>query len=150
MGGKGSGRYRRDSQRLPKGWHPRWLDKLDGRSPIAVAVKTHLQELHDHLGGDVSAIEARLMHRHAHLDLLLQQHEARSLSCDPGFVEADYLTVMDRYLRLSQALGLRRRSKDVTTLADLLEGRAGPPETPQDMRQPQGEDKVVLTARTSP
>ncbi len=131
MGGRGSGRYRPHRQRLPKTWHPRWLDRIDGRSPVAIAVTGHLQALHEHLGGDVSVVEARLIQRLVHCDFFAQQQEAAALTDQPKFDEAAYLALIDRQLRLSQAIGLRRRAKSAMSLREYLAARA---EDAQDAR----------------
>jgi hypothetical protein len=99
-----------------------WLEKLDGRSLIARAAHERIVELSEHLGGAdlVTSVERSLLDRLVHAELIAQRYEAQLRSGaldDPG----PFFGAMDRILRYAQALGLRRRARDlVPEIAHLI------------------------------
>jgi len=108
--------------RLPARATIGWLARLDGRSILARTASDRLAELTAHLGGDteVSALEHSLLDRLIHTEMLAQRYEAevRDGKLDDP---APFLAVVDRIVRLSLTLGLRRRARVALDMRQTLQ-----------------------------
>ena len=116
----GSRPMRARKARLPAHATLGWLARLDGRSLLARTATDRLAELTTHLGGDteVTAIERSLVDRLLHAEMLAMRLEAEVRD---GTLKtpSDYLAVTDRVIKLATTLGLRRRARPVSSLAEI-------------------------------
>jgi hypothetical protein len=103
-----------------------FLDReVDGRSNWARRFRDHINDAISDLGGEtaVSAAEAHIVRRASALGVELEILEQRFAQAPSGGSAGDllvYSTLSNTQRRLLEALGLRRRPKDVTPLADII------------------------------
>ena len=128
----------------------RGLANADGRRRPVQNYRRLRRQLIEDAGGAERVSAARL----AVIDVLAQasaiaREEFAAYVTNPGHDPARFTSLANAVIGGARQLGLDRVACDVT-LADVLEGRAGPPETSQDMREPQGEASAAPQARKSP
>lgn len=101
---------------------------MDQRSRVARALHERLAVIGDDLGGidQMSGIQRSLLERFIHAEALAVEIEDRARKGEP-FDTGQYLTIVDRVLRIGQTLGLHRKAKQVPTLAERLAAEAGQP-----------------------
>lgn len=111
---------------VPRAARPGWLQRMDQRSRVARALHDRLAVIGDDLGGltELTGIQRSLLDRFVHAEALATQIEDRARAGEP-FDTGQYLAVVDRVLRLGQALGLQRKAKRVPTLAERLGAEGG-------------------------
>jgi hypothetical protein len=107
--------------------------RIDGRSPVAIAVRRFRQDLIDDLGGDPSRAQRAIIETVSRTWLLLGSLD-RWLEAQPSIVNAkkrsllpiviQRQTLADSLLRHLTALGLERRPAAVETLASYLAKKA--------------------------
>jgi hypothetical protein len=124
MGGPGSGHSSKRTT-LPRAARPGWLKRMDGRSTLTRELHERLAAIADDLGGldQVSAIERSLIERFIHSEGLAAQIEEAARDGE-DFDCARYLALVDRVVRIAQALGLRRRMKPTEDLHAYMRRKA--------------------------
>jgi hypothetical protein len=120
MGSKNSGRMAREKSVLPTKVRPGWLRKLDQRSVIARTLLVRLSQITDHLGGvdNISAIEQSLLERFIHVEAIACAMEGEMRDGKPIHVP-EYMSAVDRLHGLGRTLGLKRRARDLPSLAQI-------------------------------
>lgn len=106
-------------QLLPDSYSPDWIEKLDGRTAIAQAVRARLQALATDAGGELSYQRYSLCKRAVWMEALVEQREAaiaRGEVVDEGKLTQAVNTLMG----LLKALGLERQVKPANTLQGAL------------------------------
>lgn len=91
----------------------RSIDDLDGRTAAARRARELVEALETDLGGDPTTGERELIKRAALLGAITEDCEVRWLERRPADLTL-YGTLVDRQRRILEALGLRRRPRDVT------------------------------------
>lgn len=109
---------------IPERFKAGYLADLDGRTAIAVAMRARWQELTEDLGGAdrLSYAQRSLVERALWIEhwIALQERElADGRDADTGRMTQ----ATNSLLGLYRTLGLERRVKDVTSLADYIAGR---------------------------
>lgn len=124
MGGPGSGVSRKRTT-VPAAAQPGWLRRMDRRSRDARALSTRLATIGEDLGGldQLSGIQRSLLERFIHAEALAVRIEENART-GKAFDSAQYLAVVDRVLRLGQALGLHRKAKRVPSLREAIDMEA--------------------------
>ncbi len=113
MGGKGSGQQTSvRAKRLPRTLRPGWMKRMDQRFRVARQLNERLAGVGTDLGGleQLTTIERAMVERFIHTDALASQIEERARS-GQAFDVGQYLTVVDRVLRIGQVLGTQRRAR---------------------------------------
>lgn len=97
------------------------LDSLDGRTAAAKLARGLIGAIESDLGGAdaLSAGERQLVQRAAILGAVAEDSEARWMAGEP-IDSAAYLATINAQRRVLATLGLGRRSRDITTLAQYL------------------------------
>jgi hypothetical protein len=98
-----------------------FLEHMDGRVALVKQLRRKLDDLYDDLGGEaqVSQKEKILCKRLVHLERWIERQEA--VLMEGGTVhENTYLNAVNVLSSLCGRLGLKRRTKVVGTLAELL------------------------------
>jgi len=98
------------------------LDDLDGRTNAARRARQLVADIESDLGGGLTAAQRELVTRSAVLGAYLQSAEVAWLAGEAVDVGA-WFSAIDRQRRLLEVLGLERKAKDVTNLADYLAKR---------------------------
>ncbi len=101
--------------------------RVDLRTHAGRRFVTLIDAMVSDLGGaeNVSTMEAQLVRRGAALAVDLEFQEAQALHDNDALDPAIYRTMVETQRHVLQALGLRRRARDITPrLADIIEGRA--------------------------
>jgi hypothetical protein len=125
-----AGNSRSGHRRKPTGLLTRyqrgWLDRADRRHAAVRAVIDDFERMAQDLGGadELSQIEKDLVLRLAYVNGQLGGIELDHIQHGNAPDIGDYLAKVDRSIRLSLALGLKRRTKDIATLADYIEHRS--------------------------
>ena len=104
------------------------LAVLDGRSREARMIKATIAELTEHIGGNPTAPQARLIHRIARLELYLVQMDARADENGGMLTDHDarsYLAWCNSIRLAMRDLGLEKRGKAPPSLAEHLAARYG-------------------------
>lgn len=110
---------------IPDKFAPGYIDKLDGRTAIAVDMRARWQALTADLGGAdrLSYAQRSLVERALWIEHWIALQER--VLADGGEADTGRMTqATNSLLGLYRTLGLERRAKDVTTLADYIAGRA--------------------------
>jgi hypothetical protein len=108
---------------LPDSYSSNWVDKLDGRTKVATAVRARISELEADAGGAESLTAARrsLIRHAAWLDAIIDSYELRLAAGEQ--IDVGGLTQsLNSLLGLFRLLGLERRQKQVRNLRDYLNG----------------------------
>jgi len=111
---------------LPGRYRPDWIEKMDGRTRLAQAVRQRLEALQADLGGldALSYQERSLCRRAVWLEALLEQREAR-LAHGEEIDEGAHVQASNALMGVWKALGLQRRARDVPDLKTYLKQREG-------------------------
>jgi hypothetical protein len=120
----------KDAGRAPFHPDPNWRSKVDRRRKDIRRLIDRMDQIATQYGGaDVlSPVQASLVERFAHIELLTLGVEAR-LRAGEGIDVGHYLAAIDRLHGIGKTLGLKRVPKDARTLAQLLaEPEPVPPE----------------------
>ncbi len=102
------------------------LAMLDGRTREARLLKTAIDELTEHVGGNPSATQARQIARAARLELHMAMMDARSDQNGGVMTDHDarqYLAWNNSFRLILRDLGLDRREPRQPTLAESLGGQ---------------------------
>lgn len=101
--------------------------ELDGRTRLGKQYKQHVEALESHLGGDLTAPQARLVDQATRLGLLAAIAWQEALQCGV-FVDGAPSPAVDTFIKATgqerevlKLLGLKRISRDIT-LRDVLRG----------------------------
>ena len=112
---------------IPPKFAPGYLDRLDGRTAIAVEMRARWAAMTADLGGEASLSYAQrsLCERALWIEFWIAQQErdlaeGRADSFDAG----RWTQATNSLLGLYRTLGIERRQKDVTSLADYIKGKA--------------------------
>lgn len=112
---------------IPDQFAPGYLAALDGRTAIAAAMRSRWQELTADLGGAdrLSYAQRSLVERALWLEHYLHLQEQKLASGDHEEFDAGKWTQACNALQgILTKLGLERKARDVTTLAEYLNGKA--------------------------
>ena len=100
------------------------------RPEVLAHIESKRTELTAHLGGDPTVVQADLVTDYARVDVLIESvvaHiEVKGIFTPGGNVRKAaslLLTLLDRRLRLATTLGIERKAKPVTALAEILNGK---------------------------
>jgi len=102
------------------------------RPEAVLLIERKRQEVVAHLGGDPTVIQADLVTDYARVDVLIESVaeniQALGVFESPSTGTARVavpllLTLLDRRLRLATTLGIERKAKPVTALAEILNGK---------------------------
>jgi hypothetical protein len=109
---------------LPQRYSADWIEKLDGRTTLARVVQSRLAELQADLGGlhALSYQERSLTRRAVWLEALIESREA-ALARGEEIEEGVHTQSINALMGVWKALGLQRRSRDVTDLATYLRSK---------------------------
>lgn len=110
---------------IPERFKAGYLDKLDGRTAIAVDMRARWQELTDDLGGAdrLSYAQRSLVERALWLEHFVATQER--ILADGNDADTGRMTqATNSLLGLYRTLGLERRARDVTSLSDYIAGKA--------------------------
>jgi hypothetical protein len=101
------------------------LNSLDGRTAAARVARGLVAELESDLGGadQLTAATREVVQRAALAAVMLRNMEADWLA-GRGIDVPSYTTLANTQSRLLKLIGLERRSRDVSTLADYLASKA--------------------------
>ncbi|MCH9050082.1 MAG: hypothetical protein IIA72_03225 [Proteobacteria bacterium] len=102
---------------------PHMLAKLDGRTKEARQMEATVAELADHVGGEPTALQARLIDRIARLELYLSKMDQRANANGSTLSERDskqYLAWCNSLRLAMRDLGLERRAAPGPSLAETL------------------------------
>ncbi len=116
----------KNGQISPK-YQPGYLDELDGRTAIAVAMRARWQEYTDDLGGadTLSYAQRSLVERALWLEHWLHvQEQALADGEADRFDAGKWTQACNSLLGILTRLGLERRQRDVTRLSDYLARKA--------------------------
>lgn len=106
---------------------PGYLDRLDGRTAIAVDMRARWQQITDDLGGEatLSYAQRSLVERALWIEhWIAQQERELAEGRADGFDAGRWTQATNSLLGLYRTLGIERRAKDVTSLSDYIAGRA--------------------------
>jgi hypothetical protein len=114
---------------IPDKFTAGYLDRLDGRSKVAVDMRARWQAMTADLGGadQLSYAQRSLVERALWLEHWLHIQEQALANGDHVFFDAGKWTQACNALQgILTKLGLERRQKDVTTLASYIAAKAAP------------------------
>ncbi|MCG5527344.1 MULTISPECIES: hypothetical protein [Halorhodospira] len=113
---------------VPQQFAQDWIQKLDGRTKLAQAVRQRLDALQADLGGPgaLSYQERSLCRRALWLEALIEQREAALARGEP-IDEGSHTQSINALMGVWKALGLKRRSRDVPDLQTYLAQQYGEP-----------------------
>ena len=111
---------------IPNSYRDDWIDRLDGRTNLARAVKDRLGALEGDLGGrdGMSYQQRSLAKRAVWQEVLIEQREsalARGEAVDVG----PLIQATNSLVGLFKTLGLDRKQRDVPSLHDYLNRHEG-------------------------
>lgn len=109
---------------IPERFAGGYLDRLDGRTAIAVTMRARWQAMTDDLGGEASLsyLQRSLVERALWIEYWIAQQER--ILADGGEADIGRMTqATNSLLGLYRTLGIERRQKDVTTLASYLKSK---------------------------
>ena len=112
---------------IPPKFAPGYLDRLDGRTAIAVDMRHRWQQITDDLGGEatLSYSQRSLVERALWLEHWLAVQERALADGDYGAFDAGRWTQACNALQgILKTLGIERKAKDVTSLSDYIAGKA--------------------------
>jgi hypothetical protein len=112
---------------IPDRYAPGYLDKLDGRTAIAAAMRDRWNDLTTDLGGAdrLSYAQRSLIERALWLEHWLHhQEKALAEGRVDDFDAGRWTQATNSLLGLYRTLGLERRTRDVTDLQSYIGGRA--------------------------
>lgn len=98
-----------------------WLDKVDGRSAEYRRFKDCLGDLIIHLGGDEATEPQKHLARRAAAIIVWCEKTEAVLARGEDLDITPYATATNSLRRILADLGLERRARDITSLADYLE-----------------------------
>lgn len=109
---------------LPNEYSQDWLERLDGRTSLARAVRSRFADLTTDLGGDLSYQRRSLAKRAVWMEATIEQMEAALARGED--VDLGRMTQAVNSLQgLLKTLGLDRVARDVPSLSDYLAQRGG-------------------------
>ena len=110
-------------ERLAKGW----IETLDGRTGIKQDMQARFAEICSDLGGEgtLSYMQRSLIERALWLEYWLGQQE-RDLAQGKEFDVGKWVQAANSLQGVYSRLGIERRTKDVTSLADYINAKAAP------------------------
>ena len=113
-------------QQPPDRFSNGWLDRLDGRTGIAVAMRERYQQFTDDLGGldRLSYAQRSLAERALWLEFWLADQE-RELASGGDFNVNRWIQGCNSLQGILTRLGLQRQAKDVPDLGEYLAKRTG-------------------------
>lgn len=112
---------------IPEKFAGGYIDRLDGRTAIAVDMRARWQQITDDLGGAdrLSYAQRSLVERALWIEHWIAQQERELAEGRAGGFDAGRWTqATNSLLGLYRTLGIQRRAKEVTSLADYIAGRA--------------------------
>ena len=115
------------SSDIPAKFEAGYLDRLDGRTAIASAMRARWHEMTSDLGGAdrLSYAQRSLVERALWLEHWLHVQEQALADCRHGDFDAGRWTqACNSLLGILARLGLERRQKDVTNLSDYIAKKA--------------------------
>jgi hypothetical protein len=89
------------------------FESLDGRTVAARRVREIVDSISSDLGGDLTEGQRQLVRRASLLATILESSETKLLIGEPVDLST-YLSAVDRLRRVLTALGIERRSRDVS------------------------------------
>lgn len=113
---------------IPERFAAGYIDRLDGRTAIAVTMRNRWQQMTDDLGGAdrLSYAQRSLVERALWLEHWLAVQEEALASGDCGNFDAGRWTqACNSLMGILKTLGIERRQKDVTDLQTYLRQKAG-------------------------
>lgn len=111
---------------IPERFAGGYLDRLDGRTAIAVTMRNRWQAMTDDLGGAdrLSYAQRSLVERALWLEhWLAVQEEALAGGQHEVFDAGKWTQACNSLMGILKTLGIERRQKDVTTLASYLKSK---------------------------
>ena len=108
---------------LPDRFTPRFLDRLDGRTSAARALRQRLAELESDLGGELSYQQGSLARRVIWLESWLETQEAKAADGEDVQI-GQQVQAINSLIGLYRILGIARQARDVPTLQQYLKSKA--------------------------
>ncbi|RFU14371.1 hypothetical protein DZD18_02095 [Rhodobacteraceae bacterium W635] len=112
---------------IPERFAGGYLDRLDVRTAIAVTMRARWQQITDDLGGEdhLSYAQRSLIERALWLEhWLAVQERALADGQYEAFDAGKWTQACNSLMGILKTLGIERRQKDVTTLAQYIAGKA--------------------------
>lgn len=102
-----------------------WIERLDGRTRLAQAVRDRLSSLESDLGGRdlLSYQELSIAKRAIWLETLIEQREA-ALARGQEIDQGAHVQAINSLIGVWKSLGLKRRAREAPTVAEYLRGRS--------------------------
>ena len=100
------------------------LSNVDGRTAMARRFREIVTGIEQDLGGDLTEAQRAILARAATLAVWCEERESE-LARGEEFDASAYAAASNAIRRLLSDLGLKRVPRDVTSLADYINGRAG-------------------------
>jgi len=110
---------------VPQQYSEDWIDRLDGRTKLAQAVRTRLNALTADLGGGLSYQRRSLAKRAVWIELVIEQQEA-ALARGEDVDQGRLTQAVNTLIGLLKTLGLERVARDVPDLQTYLRNRGAP------------------------
>lgn len=113
---------------IPPKFAPGYLDRLDGRTAVAVDMRQRWQQITDDLGGEatLSYAQRSLVERALWLEhWLAVQEQALAAGQYEAFDAGRWTQACNALQGILKTLGIERRARDVTDLATYLRSKAG-------------------------
>jgi len=107
---------------LPDRFTPRFLDRLDGRTQAARALRQRLAELESDLGGELSYQQSSLARRVIWLESWLETQEAKAAEGEDVAI-GQQVQAINSLIGLYRILGIERRARDVPDLQTWMKNR---------------------------
>lgn len=110
-------------QLIPDTYSPDWIERLDGRTRVAQAVKERLAALVTDCGGDLSYQRYSLCKRAVWMEAVIERQEA-ALARGEDIDQGRWTQAVNTLVGVLRTLGLERRAKPTEDLQSYMRRRA--------------------------